>query len=40
MMEEGKMKMKAQNTGVYRIVLTGDDLKGSMKVVWSIDETN
>jgi hypothetical protein len=42
MIEEsgGKMKINAQNTGVYRIVLTGDDLKGSFKVVWSIEETN
>lgn len=41
MMEEseGKMKIHVQRTGIYRIVLTGDNLRGSFKVTWNIDET-
>lgn len=34
----GKMKIHVHKAGIYRLVLTGDDLMGSMKVVWSIDE--
>lgn len=37
---EEKMKLKIQDTGVYRIVITGDDVKGSFKVTWKIDETS
>jgi hypothetical protein len=32
----GKMKIKAENTGIYRIVFTGDGLKGSVTVTWSL----
>lgn len=31
---EGVMKLKVQVAGVYRIVVTGDDVKGSFKVTW------
>jgi hypothetical protein len=37
---EGVMKFTAPDTGIYRVVVKGDDLRGSLKVKWKIDETN
>lgn len=37
--DEGKMKFTALEKGVYRMVVTGDGLRGSFKVMWDIDET-
>ncbi|MCR2821254.1 hypothetical protein [Lederbergia panacisoli] len=35
---EERIKFKAEKSGVYRIVITGDDLKGSFSVDWEVAE--
>ncbi len=36
---EEVLKLEVQKAGVYRMVVTGDDVKGNFKVKWSISET-
>lgn len=36
---EKVLKLEVQKAGVYRMVVTGDDVKGNFKVKWSISET-
>ncbi|WP_339229307.1 hypothetical protein NSQ77_05220 [Oceanobacillus sp. FSL K6-2867] len=35
---EKKVRLKVQDSGVYRIVVTGDDVKGSFIVTWEIEK--
>ncbi|MBS4200814.1 hypothetical protein KHA93_14355 [Bacillus sp. FJAT-49732] len=35
---EKNMKFSVEKTGVYRVVVTGDDLKGSFSVDWKIED--
>lgn len=35
---EKKVKLEVQDSGVYSMVVTGDDVKGSFLVTWEIDE--
>lgn len=35
---EKVLKLEVQKAGVYRMVVTGDDVKGNFKVKWSISE--
>lgn len=37
---EGVMKFTASDTGVYRVVVEGDDLQGRIKVNWKITDKN
>lgn len=36
---EGGLKLKVQDAGVYRMVVTGDDVEGSFEVTWNIYES-
>lgn len=36
---EGELKLKVQDVGVYRMVVTGDDVKGEFNVTWNIAES-
>ncbi|WP_419887865.1 hypothetical protein ACN6MT_20905 [Neobacillus niacini] len=36
---EGVMKFTAPETGVYRVIVKGDDLKGGVQVNWKINKT-
>lgn len=36
---EGELKLKVQDAGVFRMVVTGDDVKGNFKVAWNISES-
>ncbi|MBS4218778.1 hypothetical protein KHA96_10680 [Bacillus sp. FJAT-49711] len=35
---EKQIKFKAEKSGIYRIVITGDDLKGSFSVDWKLED--
>lgn len=37
---EKKFKLRVQNSGIYRMIVTGDNVKGSFIVTWKIDETS
>ncbi|WP_226666387.1 hypothetical protein [Metabacillus litoralis] len=37
---EDRLKFTARNSAVYRMVVTGDDVKGRFKVTWKISEEN
>lgn len=34
----GKLRLTAPETGVYRIVVTGDGLRGGFQVLWSVED--
>lgn len=36
---EGESKVKVQDAGVYRMVVTGDDVEGNFKVTWNISKS-
>lgn len=36
---EGELKLKVQDAGVYRMVITGDDVEGHFKVTWNISRS-
>ena len=36
---EGELKLKVQDAGVYRMIVTGDDVEGEFNVTWYIDES-
>ncbi|WP_045515850.1 hypothetical protein [Neobacillus niacini] len=38
--QEGTMKVNAEDTGVYRVVVKGDDIRGRFTVTWKIDKTH
>jgi hypothetical protein len=36
--DEQQHRIEVKDSGIYRIIVTGDGLKGSFQVVWDVEE--